>query len=268
MRTGLKDTRSKTQTSSLHEEARDEGASVGRIPVEKLLIIIPAFNEADRIGKVLDEIGQEAPKIPILVIDDGSRDATAKVAREHGAQVIPLPYNNGYGVALQTGFRYAVQQGITVAVSMDADGQHDAREIPRLIHEIQKGGVDVVVGSRFLKTDHYKPSFPRRLGMWMFALLATVCTGRKVTDPTSGFQALRGRALRLAASDLYPPDYPDADFLILLNKCGITVREVPVKMRPSPENKSMHYGSKTVYYVFKMLLSIFVILVRQKPERF
>lgn len=268
MRAGLEETQSKTTPSDLSPETPDEGAFIGRIPTEKLLIIIPAYNEADRIGQVLDEIQQEAPNIPIMVIDDGSRDATVEVAREHGAQVIPLPYNNGYGVALQTGFRYAVQQGITVAVSMDADGQHDASEIPRLIHEIQKGGVDVVVGSRFLKPNQYKPSMPRRIGMWLFGLLATICTGKRVTDPTSGFQALRGRALRLAASDLYPPDYPDADFLILLNKCGFTVREVPVRMRPSPENKSMHYGSKTVYYVFKMLLSIFVILVRQKPERF
>lgn len=268
MRTGLKETQSETPSSGLQNETVEEVASVGRIPTEKLLIIIPAFNEADRIGQVLDDIRQEAPKIPILVIDDGSRDATVEVAREHGAQVIPLPFNSGYGVALQTGFRYAVQQGITVAVSMDADGQHDAREIPRLIHEVQKGGIDVVVGSRFLKGAQYKTSFARRLGMRLFALLATLCTGKRVTDPTSGFQALRGRALRLAASDFYPPDYPDADFLILLNKCGLTVREVPVVMRPSPENKSMHYGSKTVYYVFKMLLSIFVILVRQKPERF
>ncbi len=268
MRTGVKETQSKKTSPDLENETAEEGATVGRIPTEKLLILIPAYNEADRIGQVLDEIRQEAPKIPILVIDDGSRDATAEVARQHGAQVIPLPFNNGYGVALQTGFRFAVRHGITVAVSMDADGQHDACEIPRLIHEIQKGGVDVVVGSRFLKPGHYKPSIPRRLGMWLFAMLATLCTGRRVTDPTSGFQALRGRALRLAASDYYPPDYPDADFLILLNKCGFTVREVPVKMRPSPLNKSMHHGSKTVYYVFKMLLSIFVILVRQKPERF
>lgn len=263
MRADLKIIRSETAAPPQQEESL-----VGRIPTEKLLIIIPAYNEADRIGAVLDDIQREAPKIPILVINDGSRDATAEVARQHGAEVITLPYNNGYGVALQTGFRYALQQGVTVAVSMDADGQHDAREIPRLIHEIQKGGIDVVVGSRFLNSKTYRPSPLRRMGMLLFGLLATVCTGRRVTDPTSGFQALRGRALRLAASDLYPPDYPDADFLILLHKCGITVREVPVKMRPSPDNKSMHGGSKSVYYVFKMLLSIFVVLLRQKPERF
>lgn len=232
----------------------------------KPLIIIPAFNEGRFIGKVLDSIFSEVPGIPVLVVDDGSRDKTAQVAREHGAEVISLPFNSGYGVALQTGFRFAARNGFTLVIQMDADGQHHAGEIPRLIAEINKGDVDVVIGSRFLNSSQYRPSFARRTGIWIFGMLATLCTRKKVTDPTSGFQALKGDAIRFVGSDLFPPDFPDADFLILLYRCGFRTREVPVRMAPSPLGKSMHQGSKSMYYVFKMFLSIFVTLLRQRPE--
>lgn len=235
-------------------------------PAEKIWILIPAFNEAERIGQVLEEIRREVPGIPVVVIDDGSRDATARVARAQGAEVISLPFNNGYGVALQTGFRYAVRNHVSLVVQMDADGQHDASEVPRLIHEAQQQDVDMVIGSRFLNPGQYRAPWLRGLGIRIFGFLASRIIGQKVTDPTSGFQALKGPAIRFAASDLYPPDYPDADFLILLHRHGFRMREVPVKMRPSPDNKSMHHGSKTVYYIFKMFLSIFVTLLRQKPE--
>lgn len=227
---------------------------------------MPAYNEAPNIGRVLKSIRREIPHIPVLVIDDGSTDRTVEVAKAHGAQVISLPFNSGYGVALQTGFRYAVKHQVSVVIQMDADGQHEAREIPRLIDEIKKREVDVVVGSRFLERNDYRPTLPRRIGMRIFAMLATLITGQKITDPTSGFQALKGGAIRFAAGDQYPPDYPDADFLILLHRHGFRMQEVTVKMSPSPGNKSMHHGPKTVYYIFKMFLSIFVTLLRQKPR--
>lgn len=229
------------------------------------MIVIPSYNEEKNIGTVLDGIQKFCPGLPILVINDGSGDATGRVSEEHGARVISLPYNSGYGVALQTGFIYAEQQGYSVVVQLDADGQHDPRNIRDLLREIQKDDVDVVVGSRFLGPVKYRTTLSRRLGMFIFGKLASIICKRRISDPTSGFQAVKGKAIRFVASDAYPPDYPDADFLILLHKCGFRVREIPVTMYPSPLHKSMHQGPKTIYYVFKMFLSIFVTLVRQKP---
>jgi glycosyltransferase involved in cell wall biosynthesis len=265
MPAGLTDSRKEPVVMEPAETALPQGPDS---KPDRILILIPAFNEASRIGQVLDDIQKEVPNIPILVIDDGSRDSTADVAREHGASVITLPYNNGYGVALQTGFRYAHHHDYTLVVQMDADGQHDAAEIPRLIHAVQKQNLDVVVGSRFLESGQYRTPGARKLGIWIFSLLASIFIHQRVTDPTSGFQAVRGRAIRFVASDQFPPDYPDADSLILLHRCGFRLGEVPVRMHPSPPNKSMHHGTRAVYYVFKMFLSIFVTLLRQKPGPF
>lgn len=231
------------------------------------LIVIPAFNEAKNIGIVLDEIGEELPDIPVLVINDGSSDATAHVAKEHGAKVISLPYNSGYGVALQTGFLYAVQNRYSVVVQMDGDRQHDSKSIKSLLKEIQSENVDVIIGSRFLGACQYKASFARQIGIFIFGKLASWLIGKKITDPTSGFQAVKGGAIKFMASDFYPPDYPDADFIILLHRFGYKIREIPVNMRANMDNKSMHRGHKTIYYIFKMFLSIMVTLLRQKPEK-
>lgn len=233
----------------------------------KTIIIIPAYNEAASIGGVLDAVKQEAPGLPLLVINDGSSDNTARIAEEHGAKVINLHYNLGYGVALQTGFIYALQNNYSIVVHMDADGQHDARFIKDLLKEIEKDDVDIVIGSRFLGICHYKTSFAKRLGMIIFGGIASLIMRQKVTDPTSGFQAIKGKTIEFAASDFYPPDYPDADFLIMLHRHGFNIREIPVAMHPSAENKSMHRGHKTLYYIFKMFLSILVTLLRTEAKK-
>ena len=150
---------------------------------------------------------------------------------------------------------------------MDSDGQHDPANIKDLIEAVQKDNCDVVIGSRFLSKDSYKSSLARHAGMLLFGSIASFLCGQKVTDPTSGFQALKGQAIQFAASDNYPPDYPDADFIILLNRCGFKVKEIPVTMHASPEKESMHHGHKTIYYVFKMFLSIFVTLLRRSTKR-
>jgi len=233
----------------------------------KTLIVIPSFNEEKNIGAVLEGIKLHFPEAAILVIDDGSKDATAQVAEAHGARVILLPYNSGYGVALQTGFIYALQHEYSVVVQMDGDGQHDSRYIQKLLQEVQKEDVDVVIGSRFIGPEKYKTSFVRRAGMVIFSKLASLGCGQKISDPTSGFQALKGEAIRFVAGEFYPPDYPDADFLIMLHRNGFKMREIPVKMHANPDNRSMHRGHRTVYYVFKMFLSIFVTLLRTKFRR-
>jgi glycosyltransferase involved in cell wall biosynthesis len=233
----------------------------------KTLIIIPAYNEEKNIGAVLEGIQKKSPGLPILVINDGSSDNTEKVVLEHNAEVISLPYNSGYGIALQTGFLYAVKNNFSIVVQMDSDGQHDPANIKDLIEEVQKDGSDVVIGSRFLSKDSYKSSLARHAGMLLFGSIASLLCGQKVTDPTSGFQALKGTAIKFAASDNYPPDYPDADFIILMDRCGFKVKEIPVTMHASPVKESMHHGHKTIYYVFKMFLSIFVTLLRRKTSK-
>ena len=233
----------------------------------KILIIIPAYNEGKNIGAVLNDIQKQSPGIPILVINDGSSDNTDKIALEHNAEVISLPYNSGYGVALQTGFLYAVKNNFSIVVQMDSDGQHDPANIKDLLEEIQKENCDVVIGSRFLSRASYKASLARHAGMLLFGNIASLLCGQKVTDPTSGFQALKGRAIQFVASEHYPPDYPDADFIILMNRCGFKIKEIPVTMHASPDKESMHHGHTTIYYVFKMFLSIFVTLLRKSPKR-
>ena len=228
----------------------------------KTLIIIPAFNEEKNIGAVLDAIQQKAPGVPILVINDGSADKTESVARSHGANVISLPFNSGYGVALQTGFKFAVRKNYAIVIQMDSDGQHDPKNVQELIKEVQKEDIDVVIGSRFLDSSTYKTSWARHIGIFIFGKIASLFCGHKVTDPTSGFQALKGKAIHFAASDHYPPDYPDADFIILMHRYGLKVKEIPVTMHASPEKESMHHGHKTIYYIFKMFLSIFVTILR------
>jgi len=253
-------------TNPIPKTLRKTAATQPSKPSFKPLIILPAFNEQTNIKKVLEGIQQEAPGFPVLVVNDGSTDNTAQIAQDMGAKIISLPFNCGYGVALQTGFRFAVKNNYNLVIQMDADGQHDTRSIKFLIKEVLKSNVDVVIGSRFLGPGSYKPSLARRIGMGVFGLMASFIIRQKITDPTSGFQALKGGAIRFVASDLYPPDYPDADFIILLQKSGYKIREIPVRMYP-PTSKSMHGGSKSLYYVFKMFLSICVTLVRQKPSR-
>jgi glycosyltransferase involved in cell wall biosynthesis len=232
----------------------------------KILIVIPSFNEEASIGQVIREVKENVPETPILVVNDGSVDRTAQIAEECGARVISLPYNSGYGVALQTGYIYALKHNYSLVVQMDADGQHDPTSIQDLLRAVINSDADVIIGSRFLGQDTYRISIARRIGMFVFGKLASLFCQQRVSDPTSGFQAIKGKAIDLIASDHYPPDYPDADFLIMLNRYGFKTREIPVKMHPSKINKSMHDGSQSIYYVFKMFLSIFVTLLRKKPR--
>jgi glycosyltransferase involved in cell wall biosynthesis len=226
------------------------------------LIIIPAYNEQGRVGQVVRDVHANLPSADVLVIDDGSRDQTAAEAAEAGAISLSLPVNSGYGAALQTGYKFAVRHGYTIVGQIDADGQHRAEYLLEMLKALQEQDADVIIGSRFLSHDgHYQPSAARALGIGLFARLASRITGQHISDPTSGFQLMRIDVARFFCSDVYPTDYPDADILILLHRTGYRVREVAVQMRPSP-GQSMHTGHSTPYYVYKMLLSIFVTLLR------
>jgi hypothetical protein len=249
----------------------------------RVVIIMPAHNEAQNLSKILAELRQHLPAdkfqsttiqgvietcldADVVVIDDYSSDETAAVAVRLGAQVVSLPCNLGYGGAVQTGFKYAVERGYDYAVMLDADGQHDPSYVPALLAPVIAGEADVAIGSRFLGTVDYRVSWPKRVGMRIFAAIVAHFSKRPVTDPTSGFQALNRDALRFFARDNYPSDYPDADTLLLLNYAGFRVVEVPVRMRERLTGLSMHSSWRVFYYIFKMFLAIFIVLLRQKTR--
>jgi len=232
---------------------------------EKIMVLIPAFNEEVKIEKVLNGIKQALEGADILVVSDGSTDRTESIAKRCGAKVISLPFNLGYGAALQTGYIYAKQKGYDCVVQMDGDGQHDPAYIKDFLDTLRAEGMDVVIGSRFLKDNGYRTTWSKKIGMLIFGTIASVIMGQKISDPTSGFQALKKNVVSFFTRDLYPPDYPDTDMLILLHRAGFRLKEIPVKMYSADFKKPMHRGHKIVYYIFKMFLSIVVTLVRKKP---
>jgi glycosyltransferase involved in cell wall biosynthesis len=169
----------------------------------------------------------------------------------------------GYGAAIQTGYKYARDKGYDYLVQLDADGQHDPTCIPALLSPVLAGDADIAIGSRFLGNS-YRPPLARRAGMAIFRWIVDTVTGSSITDTTSGFQAFNSNVIRFFATDIFPVDYPDADMLITLHRAGFCMTEVPVRMYENSEGKSMHSGLKPLYYMFKMLLSICVTLMREK----
>jgi glycosyltransferase involved in cell wall biosynthesis len=228
----------------------------------RLLVVIPAFNEGVRIRGVVTAVRAQVGA-DVLVVDDGSRDATAAEARAAGALVASHAVNLGYGSALQTGYRYALRHGHDAVLQLDADGQHDPASIPALLGALAEH--DVVVGSRFLHPGSYRPPLSRRLGMGLFGAIASHLAGQALTDPTSGFQAISRPALEFYANDRWPHDYPDADVLAMVARSGLRLTEVPVRMLDSPDGKSMHGGLlKPLYYIFRMTLALALVPLRNE----
>lgn len=236
--------------------------------MKELLVVIPAYNEEANVAQVIEATRALLPQADVLVVNDGSHDRTAQVAGRAGAKVVSLPYNMGYGAALQTGYKYARENGYRVLAQIDADGQHDPVYIRDMLALIERGEADVVIGSRFLVDSGYRAPLTRRIGMLLFGTIASWAMGQRVTDPTSGYQTLNRRAFCYCANDVYPSDFADADVLIMLHRAGLRVREVAVKMRPSANKKSRYlnmYSFLTpAYYIFKMSLAVFVTLLRRR----
>jgi glycosyltransferase involved in cell wall biosynthesis len=230
---------------------------------EKILVVIPAFNEEEQIATVIQQVKQQVPEAQIMVVNDGSSDRTEQKALACGAKVLSHPFNMGYGVALQTGYKYARKYGFDYVLQMDGDGQHDPQFLRTLLAEVQGGKVDVVIGSRFLGGGEYHVPLLRRMGMLLFGFIASRLSGQKITDPTSGYQALGRRGIEFYTRDAFPADYPDADVLVMLHRAGLRMREVPVAMRPNSNGRSMHSGWKPLYYIYKMLFSISLNLLRK-----
>jgi len=231
------------------------------------LVIIPAFNEANDISNVVKNVSSVAPDADILVIDDNSIDNTAENAGKAGAIVVSHPTNFGYGVALQTGYKYAYKYKYDMVIQLDGDGQHHPRYIPSMIKMLDTKKADIIIGSRFKKNSGYKVPLARTIGMSLFGFLATIITRKRISDPTSGYQVIKSNVLPFLISDKFPCDFPDADLLIMYHYNGFAVREFPMEMGPG--NKiSMHYGfRRNLYYVFKMCLSILLTVIRERPKR-
>lgn len=230
----------------------------------KVLVLISAYNEAPRIAQVVADVRRVVPDYDIVVVNDGSGDDTAAAAEAAGATVVSHPFNLGYGVAIQTGYKYAYANGYQFLVQIDGDGQHDPAWIPRLLQPVMAGETDFAIGSRFLGLASYRPSLARRTGMALFRKVVSCITGARITDSTSGYQAFNRDVVRFFTGEVFPCDYPDADMLITLHLAGFSIREVPVRMYANAAGKSMHSGLKPVYYIFKMFLSIFVTLLRSR----
>jgi len=219
------------------------------------LLVIPAYNEEGVLPQVLSEIAAAGLGLDVVVIDDGSHDDTARVAAAHGASVVSHPFNLGYGAALQTGYKLAVQRHAPLLVQMDADGQHVPGEIRALIEPILAGECDLVLGSRFLEPSGYEMTALQNLGRHAFRLVAGLL-GLHLSDPTSGFQAMNAHVLEVYTRDFFPTDFPDVDVLLTAHRHRLRVGERPVKMRKGLRRSSLHGGLRDFYYVYKMLLAI------------
>jgi hypothetical protein len=236
------------------------------MPITKRCIIIPAFNEAKQIASVIGGI-RKFGNADIVVIDDGSGDMTAEIARKAGAYLICHPFNMGYGVALQTGYKYALDNDYEYLLQIDGDGQHDPGYIPALFAIVENKECDLVIGSRFLSNAKEQEGIFKLAGIKLFRKIIKVITGESITDPTSGYQCMNRRIFQYFAADSFPCDYPDANIIIVLHRMGFKLAELPVTMMPNPEGRSMHRGIlKISYYFFKVFLSILVVLLRKKSS--
>jgi glycosyltransferase involved in cell wall biosynthesis len=230
----------------------------------RILVVVPVYNEEESLRPTLRGIFRELPGVRVVVINDCSTDLSSEVARAEGAELVELPCKLGYGGAVQAGFKYAMIHDFNFVLLMDADGQHDPQSAARLLDHVAHGHADVALGSRFLGQANYYISVPRRLGMAAFAFIVKFVTGCPLSDPTSGFQAMNAAVVRFFARDNYPSDFPDADTILLLILSGFRVKELPVIMRARIAGSSMHSGGKALYYVAKMMLSIFIVLLRRR----
>ncbi len=235
-----------------------------RLREVRRVAIVPALNEEHAVGRVIDELRAFDPGLEIVVVDDGSVDDTVRVAEAKGAHVLRLPFNLGIGGAVQTGFRFAFEQGYDVAVRVDGDGQHDPAQLGRVLEPVLRGEADIVVGSRFAADAPagYRSSRSRRIGIRLLAWVVSRIVGQRVTDTTSGFQALNREGIALFARD-YPHDYPEVEATVMVFRHRLRLLEVPVEMRERAGGRSSITALRSIYYMVKVLLAIFVGLFRR-----
>src|SRR4030042_730611 len=231
---------------------------------KRILVIIPAFNEEGSLEKVVGGVKTHLSQADILVVNDGSTDLTSEKAKACGGMVLDLPFNLGIGGAMQAGYQYAYEKGYDIAIQVDADGQHDPKEIAKLLKALEEKKMDVAMGSRFIGDLGYKSSTMRRIGISIFSGVISMIVGQKITDPTSGFRAANRKAIQLFASN-YPQDYPEREAVVLLHQCRLKMGEVPVGMSERHSGESSITKIRSVYYMVKVLLAIFVDCFKKPP---
>jgi glycosyltransferase involved in cell wall biosynthesis len=238
-------------------------AADARLRELRRVAIVPAFNEEKAVARVIDELRVFDPGLDVVVVDDGSVDRTAAVAAAKGARVLRLPFNLGIGGAVQTGFRFAYENDYDLAVRVDGDGQHDPSQLTAVLEPVLRDEADIAVGSRFASgATGYRSSRTRRVGIRLLAWVVSRIVGQPVTDTTSGFQAVNKVGITLFAHD-YPHDYPEVEATVMVFRHRLRLREVPVTMRARDGGRSSITALRSVYYMVKVLLAIFVGLFRR-----
>jgi glycosyltransferase involved in cell wall biosynthesis len=234
-------------------------------PNASYLAVVPAYNEAASVARVVAGLREHAPQFDVVVIDDGSTDGTGELAEDAGARVIRHPFNLGIGGAVQSGFVYALDNDYDYMIQIDGDGQHLPEELRSLVEAMgADAGIDMVCGSRFLSDNGYPAPISRRTGIHIFAFLLSRIMRRRVSDPTSGFRLYNRRSIALFARD-YPHDYPEVEAVLMVHFHRLEMREVPVRMLARGGGASSISSGKSAYYMIKVLLAIFVGLVRARP---
>lgn len=223
----------------------------------KCLIIIPAYNEAENIEKVIDNLITNYPQYDYVIVNDGSIDATKSICRERRYQVLHLPVNMGIGGAVQTGYRYALENGYDMAVQIDGDGQHDVAFLEGMITYMEEEKADCVIGSRFVKKEGFQSSGLRRTGIQFLSILGFVLTGVRVRDITSGYRLVNKRFIRIFAQD-YPTDYPEPEAMVIAAVHGGKIMEYPVVMRQRENGTSSITMKRSVYYMIKVTLAMLI----------
>jgi glycosyltransferase involved in cell wall biosynthesis len=235
----------------------------------RTLVFIPAWNEETSVAAVIDDVRKHLPEADILVVDDGSTDATAARVREAGAIVASLPFNQGLGAALQTGYLYALREGYDFCAHLDADGQHPAEEVARLLEEVVADHADLVIGSRYVDPDavatgdEYRPTLSRRIGTSVFRFFLTLATRQRFTDTTSGMRAANRKVMRLFSAN-YSPDFAEIESLQLAVREGLRVEELSVRMLERAGGHSFLTPVRSAFFIFK---GVVVLLVGQFRPR-
>ena len=232
----------------------------------KTLIIIPAYNEAENIKNVVDNLAENFPQYDYVIVNDSSKDDTEMICRQNNYNYLSLPINLGIGGGVQTGYKYALEHGYDIAVQHDGDGQHDPVYIEKVIQPILDGKADIVIGSRFLLGEGFQSSASRRAGIRFLSALIRVFCGAKVRDVTSGFRAVNGRYIKFYAED-YPSDYPEPEAIVTASLDGARVQEVPVQMRERRRGVSSINLKRSVYYMVKVSIAILVCRITGRKRR-
>lgn len=225
--------------------------------MKRILLMIPAYNEAKNLEKLIRELKVKTPECDYVIINDGSKDNTEEVCSKNGYNVLHLPINLGIGGGIQTGYRYALKYGYDIAIQIDGDGQHDAAYVGAVIQPLLNEEADVVIGSRFLEKEGFQSSASRRVGINWLSWLIWLCTGKRVKDVTSGFRAVNKKFIAVYAED-YPTDYPEPEAIITAVMNRGKVLEVPVVMRERESGTSSINLKKAIYYMVKVTLAILI----------